>query len=206
MWDYRAKVPLMCSFFPSIFAQYSYIRTKNIMSGLFTAKREVPRHIKHDLSLSTWMVMFGYDIFYANPYSPYTTGHTQAHCGDNKLWGKFWWMSRGPMVVVKQTMGAMDYLNFIEDNLYFCMLSIFFNVNRVFTKENAPCHTTLNVLEWFQEHNTKFYLTSWSLNSMDVNPTNYNHGVIQRLSRVKKQPFWNILYMLDRCLNNEYNL
>ncbi|GFV63316.1 transposable element Tc1 transposase [Trichonephila clavipes] len=98
-----------------------------------------------------------------------TVSHTQAGGGSIMLWGTFSWAFLGPVVVVEQTMNATGYLNIIADQLHPYMASVFPAGNAMFQQNNASCQKVKIMLEWFQEHNAEFQLTSWPLNSPDLN-------------------------------------
>ncbi|GBM64829.1 hypothetical protein AVEN_197962-1 [Araneus ventricosus] len=54
-----------------------------------------------------------------------TAGHTQAGGGGIELWGTFSWAALGLVVVVEQTMKAVNYLNTIADELHPYMAFVF---------------------------------------------------------------------------------
>ncbi|GBN76236.1 Transposable element Tc1 transposase [Araneus ventricosus] len=104
-------------------------------------------------------------------------GHTQAGGGGIMLWGTLSLAALGPVVVVEQTMKAVNYLNIIEDQLHPYMTFVFPTGNGIFQLDNAPCHKARIVLEWFEEHTDEFHLMSWLPNS----ELKHNHVRISRL-------------------------
>ncbi|GBN82636.1 hypothetical protein AVEN_274464-1 [Araneus ventricosus] len=93
-----------------------------------------------------------------------TAGHTQAGGGGIMLWATFAWAVLGPVVGVKQTMKAVNYLSIIANQLHPYMAFIFPTGNGIFQQSNALCHKARIVLGWFEEHTDEFHLMSWSPN------------------------------------------
>lgn len=52
-------------------------------------------------------------------------------------WGKFSWVSLGPLIVEKETMKALNYPNIISNQLHPYMGSAFPTDNEVFQQDNA---------------------------------------------------------------------
>ncbi|GFT39999.1 transposase domain containing protein [Trichonephila clavipes] len=103
-------------------------------------------------------------------------------------------------------MNATGYLNIIADQLHPYMASILPAGNGMFQQDNAPCHKSKIVLEWFQEHDAEFQLMSWPPNSADLNPIEHIWDVMGRQLRVQRPPIRNILDLRDLFLNIWYNL
>ncbi|GFT22270.1 DDE_3 domain-containing protein [Trichonephila clavipes] len=78
--------------------------------------------------------------------------------------------------------------------------------NGMFQQDNALCHKTKIVLEWFQEHDAEFQLMSWLPNSLDLNPIEHIWDVMGWQLSVQRLPIRNISYLRDRCLNIWHNL
>ncbi|GBM32927.1 hypothetical protein AVEN_13295-1 [Araneus ventricosus] len=76
-----------------------------------------------------------------------TAGHTQAGGGGIMIWGSLSWAAVGPVVVVEQTMKAVNYLNIIADQLHPYMAFVFPTGNGIFQQDNVPCHKASIVLE-----------------------------------------------------------
>ncbi|GBN90008.1 Transposable element Tc1 transposase [Araneus ventricosus] len=77
---------------------------------------------------------------------PCTTGHTQAGGGGIMLWETFSWAALGPVVVIEQTMKALNYLNIITDQLHPYMVFVFPTGNEIFQQDNV--HVTRLGLCW----------------------------------------------------------
>ncbi|GFT10568.1 transposable element Tc1 transposase [Trichonephila clavipes] len=104
-----------------------------------------------------------------------TVSHTQAGGVSITLWGTFSWTFLGPVVVVEQTMNATGYLNIIAAQLHPCMASVFPAGNRMFQQDHTPCHKAKSLLDWFQEYDSEFQLTSWLPNSPDLTQSDRKH-------------------------------
>ncbi|GBN19316.1 Transposable element Tc1 transposase [Araneus ventricosus] len=135
-----------------------------------------------------------------------TAGHTQAGGGGIMLRATFPFAALGPVVVVEQTMKAVNYLNIIADQLHPYMAFVFPTGNGIFQQDNAPCHKARIVLEWFEEHTDEFHLVSWQPNSPDLNPMEHIRDVMERQLRAQTPPYPNISTLRDRCLDIWYNL
>ncbi|KAK3512371.1 hypothetical protein QTP70_007358, partial [Hemibagrus guttatus] len=46
--------------------------------------------------------------------------------------------------------------------------------------DNAPCHKTEMVQEWFDEHNNQFEVLTWPPNSTDLNPIQHLWNVLDK--------------------------
>ena len=88
--------------------------------------------------------------------SPFTARHKQAGDGNIMLWGTFPWTSLGPLVVVEQTMKALNYLTITADQLHPYMTSVFPIGNGIFQQDNTPYHKTWIVLESFKMQKEEF--------------------------------------------------
>ncbi|GFU85300.1 transposase domain containing protein [Trichonephila clavipes] len=108
--------------------------------------------------------------------------------------------------VVENTMNATGYLNIIADQLHPYMASVFPARYGKFQQDNNPCHKAKIVLEWFQEQNAEFQLTSWPPNSPDLYEIEHIWYVMGRQFRVQRPPIHNISIFRDRCLNIWCNL
>ncbi|GBL87094.1 hypothetical protein AVEN_218784-1 [Araneus ventricosus] len=73
-------------------------------------------------------------------------------------------------------------------------------------QDNASCHKSRIVLEWFEEHTDEFHLMSWPPNSPDLNPMEHIWDVMERQLRAQTLPCPNISTLRDRCLDIWYNL
>ncbi|GFU12054.1 transposase domain containing protein [Trichonephila clavipes] len=118
----------------------------------------------------------------------------------------FSWEFLGPVVVVEQTMNATVYLNIIGDQLHPYMTSVLPAGNGMFQQDNTAYHKAKIVLEWFQEHDAEFQLTSWLPNSPDLNQIEHICDVMVRQLRVQRQTIHIISDLRDRCLNIRYSL
>ncbi|GFV93479.1 transposase domain containing protein [Trichonephila clavipes] len=78
--------------------------------------------------------------------------------------------------------------------------------NGMFQQDNTLYHKAKIVLEWFQEHDIEFQLTSWPPNSPDLNLIEHIWDVMGLQLRVQRPPIHNISDLRDRCLNIWYNL
>ncbi|GBO46691.1 Transposable element Tc1 transposase [Araneus ventricosus] len=123
------------------------------------------------------------------------------------LWGTFSWAALGPVVVVEQTMKAENYLSIIADQLHPYMAFVFLTGNGLFQQDNAPCHKTRIVLQWFEEHTDEFHLMSWPSNSPVLNLIEHIWDAMERQLRAQTPPPCpNISTLRDRCLDIWYNL
>ncbi|GBM97547.1 hypothetical protein AVEN_246226-1 [Araneus ventricosus] len=122
------------------------------------------------------------------------------------LWGKFSWAALRPVVVVEKTMEAANYLNIIADQLHPYMAFLFPTGNGIFQQDNAPCHKSRIVLEWFEEHTDEFHLMSWPPNSPDLKPIEHIWGVMERQLRAQTPPCPNVSTLRNRCLDICYNV
>ncbi|GBL78944.1 Transposable element Tc1 transposase [Araneus ventricosus] len=135
-----------------------------------------------------------------------TAGHTQAGGGGIMLWGTFSWTALRPVVVVEQTMKAVNYLNIIADELHPYMVFVFPTGNGIFQQDNAPCHMTWIVWGWFEEHTDEFHLMSWPPNLLDLNPMEHIWDVMERQLRAQTPQCPIISTLRDHCLDIWYNL
>ncbi|GBM05311.1 hypothetical protein AVEN_46855-1 [Araneus ventricosus] len=95
-----------------------------------------------------------------------TAGYTQVGGGGIMLWETFSWAALGPVVVVEQTMKAVNYLNIIADQLHPYMTFAFPTRNGIF-RRTTPHFTRLVLCwEWFEDHTDEFHFMSWSPNNV----------------------------------------
>lgn len=73
-------------------------------------------------------------------------------------WGTSSWLSLELVVMVEQSMKAVNFPNITVGKLHPYMVSVFPNGNRFFNRNNIQCRRTRNVLERFQKRNTEFHL------------------------------------------------
>ena len=73
------------------------------------------------------------------------TGHTKASGGCIMLCGTFSWASLEPVVVLEQTLNAMECLNIIANQLHLDMVPVFPTENGKFQQKNVPCQSSICV-------------------------------------------------------------
>ena len=105
------------------------------------------------------------------------------------------------MIVIEQTMNAMEYLNIIVNKLHPHMASAFQIENGMLQQDNA-----WTALEWFQKYDAELHLISWPLSSLDLNLIEHICDGLEWQLRVPIPPSRNILDLHDYCLNIWYNL
>ncbi|GBL78764.1 Transposable element Tc1 transposase [Araneus ventricosus] len=151
------------------------------------------------------MVVSGYAFCQANSFSPLVQQVIHrlvvaVLCFGGRSHGRLWLI-----VVVEQTMKAVNYLNIIADQLHPYMAFVFPIGNGIFQQDNAPCHKAQIVLEWFEEHTDEFHLMCWPPNLPDLNPMEHIWDVMERQLRAQT-PRLNISTLRDHCLDIWYNL
>lgn len=64
----------------------------------------------------------------------------------------FSWHDLSPLIRVEQRLNSTTYLSIVADQVHPNMLMAYPKGNGFFQQDNAPCHGTCIVQEWFQEH------------------------------------------------------
>ena len=78
--------------------------------------------------------------------------------GSMMLWAMFCWETLSPDIHVDVTLTRNTYLNIVSDQVYPFMAKVFPDGSGLFQQDNAPCHKTKMLQEWFEEHNNQFKL------------------------------------------------
>ncbi|KAK3520422.1 hypothetical protein QTP70_024176, partial [Hemibagrus guttatus] len=90
-----------------------------------------------------------------------TMGRRQASRGSVMLCAMFCWETLGPAIHVIVTLTHTTSLSIVADHVHPVMETVFPDACGLFQQDNAPCHKTKMVQEWFDEHLKDLLLTSW---------------------------------------------
>jgi len=70
--------------------------------------------------------------------------------GNVMLWAMFCWETLGPAIHVDVTWTCTTYLSIVADHVHPFMEMVFPGGCGLFRQDNAPCHKTKMVQEWFE--------------------------------------------------------
>ena len=98
----------------------------------------------------------------------------------------------GPGIHVDVTLTCTTYLNIVADQVHPFMATVFPDGSGLFQQDNAPCHTTKIVQEWFEEHDKEFKVLPWPPNSPDLNLIVHLWDVLEKEVRSMEAPPYNL--------------
>lgn len=132
-------------------------------------------------------------------------GEVEPECtvgGVVMLWAMFCWETLGPAVHVDDALTGSTYLNIIADQVHPFMETVFPDGSGLFQQDNAPCRTEETVLEWFEEHDDEFRVSTWPRDSPDLNPLGHLWDVLEKQVQSLEAPPHNIQDFKDLLLTS----
>ncbi len=94
--------------------------------------------------------------------------------------GSGWWWCNGvrdiflahfgPLVPIKHRLNATVYLSIVADHDHPFMTTVYPSSDDYFQQDNASCHKTQIIPDWFLEHANEFTLLKWPPQSPYLNP------------------------------------
>ncbi len=100
--------------------------------------------------------------------------------GGVMVWGIFSWHTLGSLVPIEYCLNATAYLSIVADHVHPFMTTVYPSFWCYFQQDNAPCHNTHIILDWFLEHDNEFTLLKWAPQSPDLNPIEQLWDVVER--------------------------
>ena len=123
-----------------IFDSDAYTRPGNIVIIPCISRRRLPGWRNHDSSFDTLTVIFQATFV----LSIYSRSYADWWWHSHTSW-TFWWVSLGPLIMIKQNMKTKNYFNIIKDLLHHYMTSFFPKGNGIF---QLLLHATRLELRW----------------------------------------------------------
>lgn len=128
----------------------------------------------------------------------------QASGGSCMVWAMFSWHALGPLVILRGSQNASDYLNVLEEQVRPFMQQYPPSGHGYYQDDNAPIHRARVVTEWFASNQTTLRHLSWPAQSPDLNPIEHIWDVLERrIRRLSVQP--SSLGHLETLLLEEWN-
>ncbi len=81
----------------------------------------------------------------------------QAAGGGVMVWGTFSWHTLGLLVPIEHRLNATAYLSIVDDHVH-PFMTIVYHLLMYFQQDNASCHKTQIISDWFLEHENEFTL------------------------------------------------
>ncbi len=100
--------------------------------------------------------------------------------GGVMVWGIFSWHTLGPLVPIEHGLNTTVYLSIVAYHVHPFMTTVYPSSDGYFQQDNAPCHKTQIISDWFLEHNNKFILLKWPPKSPDFSPIEHLWDVVER--------------------------
>ncbi len=93
------------------------------------------------------------------------------------VWGCFSFYGMGNIVIIDQTLKAINYLELLANNLEFSATKMGLS-SYIFQQDGAPCHTAKIINAYFVEK--EINVLKWAAQSLDLNPIEYIWAWIKR--------------------------
>ncbi len=100
------------------------------------------------------------------------------------MWGIFSWHTLGPLVPIDNHLNVIDYLSIVADHVHPFKTTVYPSSNCHFQQDNAPCHKSQLISDWFLEHDNEFPLLKWPPQSPVLNPIEHLLDVVEREIRI----------------------
>jgi len=113
----------------------------------------------------------------------------------------FSWHTLGPSVPIGHCLNATAYLSIVSDHVHPFMATMYPS-SGCFQQDNAPCHKSPIISNWFREHDNDFTVLKWSPQSPDLNPIiEHLWDVVERELRVLDVHPTNLYQLQDAILS-----
>ncbi len=100
--------------------------------------------------------------------------------GGVMVWGIFSWHTLGPLVPIEHSLNTTAYLSIVADHVHPFMTTVYPSSDGYFQQDNAQCHNTQIVSNWFLEHDNGFTLLKRPPQSPDLNSIEHLWDVVEQ--------------------------
>ncbi|KAK3537400.1 hypothetical protein QTP70_008852 [Hemibagrus guttatus] len=114
----------------------------------------------------------------------------------------FCWKILGPAILVDVTLTRTTYLSIVADYVYPFMETVFPDGCGLFQQDNASCHKTKMVQEWFDEHNNEFEMSTFPSNSTVLDLIEHLWVALDKPVRIMEAPHRNLQDLKDLLLTS----
>ena len=114
----------------------------------------------------------------------YLVSTVQAGGGGVLVWGIFSWHTLGPLVPIEHRVNATACLSIVADHVHPFMTTVYPSSDGYFQQDNAPCHKTRIISDWFLEHDNEFTVLKCPPQSPDLSPIEHLRHVVEREIRI----------------------
>ncbi len=100
-----------------------------------------------------------------------------------------------PLVPIEHHLNTVAYLSIVAYRVHPFMTTVYFQ------QDNAPCHKTQIISDWFLEHDNEFTLLKWPPQSSDLNSTEHLWDVVEREIRIMDVQPINLQQLRDAVMS-----
>jgi hypothetical protein len=132
-------------------------------------------------------------------------GSTVKHGWDSVMvWAAISWYSVGSIIALHGRITAKEYMDRLGNQVHPMIKTLFPSNDTVFQDNNAPIHTAITVLSWFEEHEGELQHLPWPAQSPDLNIIEPFWPVLE--TRVRNRfPLPTSLKQLEVVLHKEWH-